>query len=145
MRKLPEVEAAKTLMNEATDWSVMKWLKEKKRVRRAADRANEVLDALNRQTKESWAAELKAAYDELKSSPRAGSTRTNGHGSYAKLAEAIKRADETARRARQDAEDTFDEAERQFSTRLAREGCKKAVTSWELHEAAIRKAEKAAS
>jgi hypothetical protein len=40
-----------------------------------------------------------------------------------------------------DAENTFDEAERQMSTRLAREGCSKAIASWELHEAAIRKAE----
>ncbi len=145
MRKLPEVEAAKALMNDAVNWSVMRWLKEKKKVRRAADKANEVLDALNRQTKESWVAELKAAFEELESSPEAGATHTNGHGDYAKLAVAIKRADEAARRARQDAEDTFDEAERQLSARLAREGCRKAIASWELHEAAIRKAEKAAS
>ncbi len=146
MRKVPEVEAAKALMNEAVDWSVMKWLKEKKRVRRAADKANEVLDALNRQTKESWAAELKAAYEAALASAGAGSAHTNGtDASYAKLAETIKRADEAARRARQDAEDTFDEAERQLSARLAREGCKRAIASWELHEAAIRKAEKAVS
>jgi len=40
-----------------------------------------------------------------------------------------------------DAEATFDEAEKQLSTRLAREGCRKAIESWDLHEKAIRKAE----
>jgi hypothetical protein len=40
-----------------------------------------------------------------------------------------------------DAEETFDEAERQLSTSLAREGCRKAIQSWELHEKAIRRAE----
>ncbi|MGZ4819106.1 MAG: hypothetical protein ACXVZJ_10800, partial [Terriglobales bacterium] len=58
-------------------------------------------------------------------------------------AKAVKKADDAAHRARMDAEDTFDEAERQLSTRLAREGCRKAIASWELHEEAIRKAEAA--
>ena len=40
MDKLPEVETAKALMNEAVTWSVMKWLREKNRVRQTADRAN---------------------------------------------------------------------------------------------------------
>ncbi len=35
---------------------------------------------------------------------------------------------------------TFDEAEKQLSTSLAREGCRKAIQSWDLHEAAIHKA-----
>jgi hypothetical protein len=53
----------------------------------------------------------------------------------------VKEADDAARHARTDAEKTFDEAERRLSTTLAREGCKKAIHSWELHEKAIRKAE----
>ena len=53
----------------------------------------------------------------------------------------IKEADDEAHRARMEAENTFDEAERQLSTQLAREGCQKAIRSWELHERAIRKAE----
>ena len=57
--------------------------------------------------------------------------------------EQIKDADDTARRARMHAEKTFDDAERQLSTSLAREGCKKAIHSWELHEKAISKAETA--
>jgi hypothetical protein len=55
----------------------------------------------------------------------------------------VKEADDEAYRARMDAEETFDEAERQLSTSLAREGCRKAIHGWELHEKAIRKAEAA--
>jgi hypothetical protein len=40
-----------------------------------------------------------------------------------------------------EAEKAFDDAERQLSTSLAREGCRKAIHSWDLHEKAIRKAE----
>jgi hypothetical protein len=40
-----------------------------------------------------------------------------------------------------DAEETFDKAEKQLSTALAREGCRKAILSWDLHEKAIHKAE----
>ena len=45
--------------------------------------------------------------------------------------------------ARLEAEKTFDAAEKQLSTALAREGCRKAIEGWELHERAIRKAEAA--
>jgi hypothetical protein len=55
----------------------------------------------------------------------------------------IKQADDHAYRAHMDAEETFDEAEKELSTRLAREGASKAIASWELHESAIRKAEAA--
>jgi hypothetical protein len=47
MEKLKEVETARALMTEAVSWSVMKWLREKKRVRKAADQANAVLDQLS--------------------------------------------------------------------------------------------------
>jgi hypothetical protein len=43
MRKLAEVDEAKALMTEGLNWSVMKWLREKKRVRRTADKANDAL------------------------------------------------------------------------------------------------------
>jgi hypothetical protein len=43
----------------------MRWLREKKRVRKAADKANDALDALEQEIKRSWNAELTAAYDEL--------------------------------------------------------------------------------
>jgi len=39
------------------------------------------------------------------------------------------------------AEEAFEQAERQMSTRLAAEGCKKAIHSWVLHEKATRQAE----
>jgi hypothetical protein len=57
------------------------------------------------------------------------------------IAKKVKEADDEAYRARMDAEEAFDQAEKQLSTSLAREGCRKAIHSWELHEKAIRKAE----
>jgi len=118
MEKLPEVEAAKALMTEAVAWSVMKWLREKKRVRKTADQANAALDQLNQAVKDRWPDGVKAVN-----------------------AQKVKEADDEALRAHLDAEATFDEAERLLSTSLAREGCRKAIQSWDLHEKAIRKAE----
>ena len=146
MRKLTEVEEAKALMTEAVEWSVMKWLREKKRVRKAADKANDALDALEQEIKRAWSAELKAAYDELLPAGRQPRVKkdTDGIPPETRLAARhIKQADDHAYRAHMDAENTFDEAERQLSTRLAREGAGKAILSWELHESAIRKAEAA--
>ena len=137
MNKLPEVESAKTLMREAKDWSVVKWLREKKRVRKAADKANDALDALEKEVKATWSAELKLAYDELIKPGEASKTAPE----LRRLAQQVKEADEAAYRAHLDAEDTFDKAERILSTSMAREGTRKAVESWELHEAAIVKAE----
>jgi hypothetical protein len=72
--------------------------------------------------------------------------RLNAYASSAdKFAFLCSRFGTKAERAHLDAENTFDEAERQLSTRLAREGCAKAIASWELHEAAIRKAEAAST
>jgi|SRR5579871_6414266 len=148
MEKIPEVELAKVLMTEAVSWSVVKWLREKKRVRKTADQANAVLDRLNAAVKARWPEDMNAAYKALvdqgaakpivsgkvASSPMIDPQATLG-------VKKIKEADDLAHRARMDAEQTFDEAERQLSTRLAREGCRKAIQSWELHEKAIRKAE----
>ena len=152
MRKLTEVEEAKALMSEGIEWSVMKWLREKKRVRKAADKANDALDALEQEIKRGWSAELTAAYNELlpaSSNAAAGRQPRSKNNTEAispeirLTARQIKQADEQAYRAHMDAEETFDEAEKQLSTRLAREGASKAITSWELHESAIRKAEAA--
>jgi maltose-binding protein MalE len=140
MRKLTEVEEARALMTEAMDWSVMKWLREKKRVRKTADRANDALDALNREVKASWSEDLKAAYQQLQSKGAPA-----GDPQIATFVKRVKEADDEAYRARMDAEDTFDEAEKQLSAAMAREGCRKAIHSWELHEKAIRKAEGAPS
>lgn len=121
MGKLAEVETAKAVMTEALEWSVIKWLREKKRVRKIADRANESLDRRLEDLRAQWDGELLAAYRE-------------GNGDARKL----RQAGEQAYRARMDAEATFDEAEKQLSTALAREGCRKAIHSWELYERAIR-------
>lgn len=145
MRQLTEVEDAKALMTEAVEWSVMRWLREKKRVRKAADKANDALDALEQEIKRAWSAELTAAYGELlPASSKQPRAKNDSISAEIKLtARHIKQADDQAYRAHMDAEETFDEAERQLSTRLAREGASKAIASWELHESAIRKAEAA--
>jgi hypothetical protein len=139
VRKLPEVEEAKALMTEAMEWSVMKWLREKKRVRKAADRANDALDQLSKETKLLWPDELRAAHGALAQN---SSPRNQPNTEILNAVKQVKRADDEAFRAHLDAENTFDEAERQLSTSMAREGCRKAIYSWEVHEKAIRIAER---
>ncbi|MGB9470310.1 MAG: hypothetical protein WBQ59_13260, partial [Candidatus Acidiferrum sp.] len=72
MHKLPEVQEAKELMNQARDWSAFRWLFEKPRVRQAADRANAALDRLNRSVKSRWSNEVKSTYKTLN---KAGAAR----------------------------------------------------------------------
>ena len=136
-------------MTEAMVWSVMKWLREKKSVRAIADQANAALDRLAEATQCSWPDELKAAYlalgseDDAPKSARSIPKKTSARPSTAALlaAKRIKESDAEAYRARMDAEATFDEAEKKLSTSLAREGCRKAILSWDLKEKAIRIAE----
>ncbi len=145
MHKLPEVQEAKELMNQAKDWSVIRWLFEKPRVRQAADRANAALDRLNRTVKARWSDEVKATYKTLNHAARRPEAVHQQPESAASamslLLEKVIDADNVAHRARAHAERAFDEAERRMSTDLAKEGCKKAIHSWELHEKAIRKAQ----
>lgn len=144
MRKLVEVEEAKALMNEAVSWSVMKWLREKKRVRQVADQANAALDELDRAVKACWSAEVRIAYDELSAQSGAKGLHCpagSKNEEVRQFVRQVKHADDEAYRARMDAENTFDEAERRLSTSLAREGCHKAIVSWDLHQKAIRRAE----
>ena len=129
MGKLAEVEEAKAVMSEALEWSVIKWLREKKRVRKIADRANDSLDRRLEDIRGRWDPKLLAAYRD-----GAGDTGVRR----------LKQAGEQARLARMDAESTFDEAEKQLSTALAREGCRKAIRSWELYEKAVQLSEEAA-
>lgn len=149
MEKIPVVEAAKALMTEAVSWSVMKWLRDKKTVRKIADEANAALDQLNQVVKDRWPDDIRAAYKELHQ-PATANTKLlrrddsdlptrNTHAIV--VAKKVKEADDEAHHARMDAEETFDMAEKQLSTALAREGCRRAIHSWELHEKAIRKAE----
>lgn len=149
MEKLREVEDAKAIMNEAMAWSVMKWLREKKKVRQTADRANAALDQLSQDVKGRWAEGIRAAYEALVAQGADGAAVHSRRkpalpsiDSEAKvIAKKIKDADDEVYRSRMDAERTFDEAERRLSTSLAREGCRKALHGWDLHEKAIRKAE----
>jgi len=147
VRKLPEVEEAKALMIEAMDWSVLRWLFEKRSVRQTADQANAALDKLNQAVKARWSSDMKAAYKELTAKAgRAAARRQDEPASSAidpevrLFVKKVNEADDAARRARMDAEDTFDKAERQLNVELAREGCRKAIHQWELDEKAIRRA-----
>lgn len=150
MRKLADVEEAKALMTEAMDWSVFTWLWQKSRVREAADRANAALDELNKKVKARWRDDLKSAHKNHKqAAAEAVKDRASADPDpppavtpeIVAFLDEVKHADRKAHRARMDAEKAFDEAEKLLSTSLAIEGCKKAIRSWELHEAAIRLAE----
>jgi hypothetical protein len=149
MERIPEVETAKGLMSEAVAWSVMKWLREKKRVRKTADQANAALDQLNQAVKDRWPDVVRVAYKTLVAQTSGNATIPSPPAPPSLTidpqlrlnANKVKEADDAAYRARMDAEETFDQAEKQLSTSLAREGCRKAIQSWELHEKAIRKAE----
>lgn len=144
MKKLREVEAAQAIMNEAMSWSVMKWLREKKRVRQTADRANAALDQLSLDVRGRWAEGVRVAYDTLVAQGSDGQRKQPEASCEVEakvIAKKIKDADDEVYRSRMDAEKTFDEAERRLSTTLAREGCRKALHGWDLHEKAIRKAE----
>ncbi len=145
MEKTPEVETAKALMNEAMTWSVMKWLREKKNVRKTADQANAALDRSSQAVREQWPEPVRLVYEAFAAQTR-GSNASRPPKPPATDADTLiatqsKEKDDEAYRARMDAEATFDLAEKQLSTRLAREGCRKAIYSWDLHEKAIRKAE----
>jgi len=154
MQELTVVEEAKELMNEAKAWSVWRWLLEKKRVRAAADRANEALDNLAKRVQASWDEDMKKAYRELEtqesfeSNPRAKRQYEKAKedarhvDSKIKLAvQRVKQADDEAYNARMDAEQIFDDAERQMSAAMARQGAGRAIECWDLREKAIRKAQ----
>lgn len=149
MSKLTEVKNAKALMTEAMDWSVFKWLWEKSSVRHSADDANAALDRLNKKTKAQWSEQLKAAYRQILAAEGRSKRSYDDKAHFSPQTDpqilqsvrTVKEMDDKAHTARMEAEATFDEAERQLSTDLAREGCRKAIRSWELHEKAIRAAE----
>ena len=149
MEKIPAVETAKELMAEAVAWSVMRWLREKKTVRKIADQANAALDQLNLAIKQRWPDDIRTAYEDLAERAGGNNKSRSNHGSVSRdvtpqivvSAKKVREADDEAHRARMDAEQTFNTAEKQLSTALAREGCRKAIRSWELYEKAIRKAE----
>jgi hypothetical protein len=140
MKAIHEVDEARALMTEAINWSVMKWLGEKKRVRKAADLANDTLDRMAGEIKQKWSPALRAAYEEIKANPDKG--KANGAASDLKaFALRVREADAEAYRIRMEAEDIFDKAERRLSTSMARDGCRKAIEGWGVHEKALQLAE----
>jgi len=154
MRKLAAVEDARAIMTEGIDWSVWKWLLEKKRVREIADRATAALDRADSEAKANWSDDLKIAYLDLAEADDKPKKRRDNNKTESELdsidpkvvltARRIKEADDAAERARLDAEDAFDEAERQMNVNLAREGARKALKTYDLREHAIRTSEAAA-
>ncbi|MGZ7099374.1 MAG: hypothetical protein ACXVJ8_12925 [Candidatus Angelobacter sp.] len=149
MKKLPEVETAKQLMNEAMRWSVLTWLREKKRVRKTADQANAALDRVSEELRQRWSDDIRSAYHALSTNnPGVKPKGLPGQKTAMKdsrefvIARKLKAADDEAYRARMAAEETFDDADKRLSTSLAREGCQRAIQSWELHEKAISESEK---
>jgi hypothetical protein len=153
MKKLSAVEDARAIMTLGMEWGVWKWLTEKKRVRAIADMARTALDDQEMKVKLTWSDDLKIAYNQLVSgngNPKRG-RRKNKDTSSAPVKNAdpkaleavlrVKQADDDAYSAHGDAEDIFAEAERKMSTSMAREGARKALEAYDLHEAAIRKAE----
>jgi len=154
MKKLVAVEDARAIMTQGMEWGVWKWLLEKKRVRAIADEARAALDALEIRVKLTWSDDLKLAYNQLVAAEdgdvkRLGRKTKDPKSAVANVADAkalaavkrIKEADDDAYNAHEDAEDLFAEAERKMSTSMAREGARKALVAYDLHEAAIRKAE----
>ena len=96
--------------------------------------------------KNSWSAEIKAAYRELMAEEKGQQRKRQPlspsvDADLQEFVHKVKAADEAAHRARMMAEETFDIAERQLNTDLARKGCGQAIHSWELYERAIRRAE----
>ena len=155
MKKLVVVEEARNIMTEGIEWGVWKWLMEKKRVREIADKARAALDDCEMKVKLTWSDDFKIAYNQLVADNSNGSGKrqrkqAKGNGeaggkiSDPKILGAVKRvadADDDAYNAHEDAEDIFAEAERKMSTSMAREGARKALEAYDLHEGAIRKAE----
>lgn len=148
MRKLPEVEEARAIMTQGMDWGVWKWLTEKKHVRKLADIATDALNAAEAKVKEGWPEELKQAYDAVVDEEFSTGKKKKAAGNgidpeLMKLAREVRKADVIAEQCRLDAEDLFAEAEKKMSTEGARQGAKKALERYDLHEAAIKKAEAA--
>ena len=153
MRKLPAVEDARAIMTEGTQWGVWKWLLEKKRVRGIADEARAALDELEMKVKATWNDDLKIAYNQLvsqdgdvkqarrKAKPGKKPEAPEIDSQAMAAVKRVKEADDDAYNAHEDAEDAFAEAEKRMNTSMAREAARKALEAYDLHEAAIRKAE----
>jgi hypothetical protein len=152
MKKLPAVEESRAVMTQGLEWGVFKWLMEKRRVRQIADRATAALNEAEDNVKAEWSDELVDAYNQLVDLEEADPSEAHPRGKrklqkidpeVAATAKRIKEADDETERVRLDAEATFEEAEKRMSVSLTREGARKALQTYDLHEKAIRKAEAA--
>jgi hypothetical protein len=154
MKKLEAVEEARAIMTQGLEWGVFKWLMEKPKVRKIADRATAALNDAEDKVKATWSDDLKHAYNflatqdvEANKSKRGAERKGDSKDIDPELLATARRvfdADEETERMRLDAEDTFDEGERKLSVNMARDGARKALATYDLHEKAIRKAEAAA-
>ena len=149
MRKLEAVEDARAIMTQGLKWGVFKWMMEKPKVRKIADRATEALNDAEDKVKAAWSDDLKRAYNHLATQAASNGKTASKDGStfdpeVLETARKVFDADEETETMRLGAEDTFAEGERKLSVALAREGAQKALATYDLHQKAIRKAEAAA-
>jgi hypothetical protein len=149
MRKLDAVEDARAIMTQGLEWGVFKWLMEKPKVRKIADRATDALNDAEDKVKANWSDDLKRAYNHLATQATAkGKKESKDDAQFEpevlETARKVFEADEETQTMRLDAEDTFAEGERKLSVALARDGAQKALATYDLHEKAIRKAQAAA-
>ena len=155
MKKLEAVEEARFIMTQGMEWGVFKWLMEKPKVRKIADRATEALNDAEDKVKATWSDDLKLAYNHLatqdedepvkgKKGRKVKATPKGIDEDALAVAKGVYEADEETETMRLDAEDTFAEGERKLSVAMARDGARKALATYDLHEKAIRKAEAAA-
>lgn len=155
MDKLKAVEDAKALMEQGKEWSIVKWLAEKRHARRVADEGTAALDRAEREVKSTWSEALRNAYasltpPSLEDDPFAAAewefTKQQAEGlpeEIVEIARRVKEADDISTQARLRAEKTFDEAERKLSARLSRLGAEQAIEAYELRYKAIEAAEAA--
>ena len=154
MDRLKAVEDAKALLEQGKEWSIVKWLTEKRHVRRVADEGTAALDRAERDVKSTWTEDLRNAYaaltaPSLDDDPFAAAEwefaqqqAQNLPPEIVEVARRVKAADDIATQARLTAEKTFDEAERRLSARLARLGAEQAIEAYEIRYKAIETAER---
>jgi len=151
MKKLEAVETSRAIMTQGMEWGVFKWLLEKPKVRKIADKATEALNNAEDSVKATWSDDLKRAYNYLATQGGESGKKKGGKSKAEEfdaevlaIAKGVYDADEETETMRLDAEDTFAEGEKKLSVSMAREGASKALATYDLHEKAIRKAEAAA-
>jgi hypothetical protein len=154
MEKIGSVEEAKALMASGMDWSILRWLAEKRRVRGVADRGTAALDAEERRIKSEWPEELANAYAALcppsDDDPYAAAEHEfvlqqaqNVPADIQAAARRVKEADDLATQARLAAEKMFDDAERRMSGAMARRGAELAIEAYDVRYTALAEAEAA--